>query len=167
MRIACERQWKVRSDDRAAGGHADLDRSGRDRSAAWFHGPERDRTNRAEAKSTFGSRLRLSWTPRRSDPQRRRTDPNPARSQRRIGVERQRAAADRDAGKIESLFCLTAINPLGENIDEHQMVVGASGYNAEPALSDSAAIVANNLTHICFELVRRPVLPKNAKFQPQ
>src|SRR5579859_7732104 len=63
----CAPCWNVCSDDRAAGGGADMDRGGSYRSATRFHGAERDGADGAPGESVFRACVCISWTAGRSD----------------------------------------------------------------------------------------------------
>src|SRR6266436_1308289 len=63
----CAPCWNVCSDDRAAGGNAHLDRGGSYRSAARFHGTERDGADGSPGESVFRTCVCVSWTAGRSD----------------------------------------------------------------------------------------------------
>src|SRR5215470_5071745 len=61
------RCWSVWQDDRATGRNAHLDRSRSNRSATRFYRVERDGAERTQGKPVLGSRVRFSWSSRRSD----------------------------------------------------------------------------------------------------
>ena len=58
----CVPCWNVCSHDRAAGGNAHLDRGGSYRSAARFHGTERDGADGSPGESVFRACVCVSWS---------------------------------------------------------------------------------------------------------
>ena len=62
---------------------------------------------------------------------RRRADADAARDHRRILIERDRVLVDRDARLAQRRLRHFAGDPLGEDIDEHEVVVGAAADEAE------------------------------------
>ena len=87
---------------------------------------------RQRARDQLANRLHLRFAhPARGH--RRRADADPARDHRRIRIERNGVLVDGDAGLVERRLGHLAGNPLREDVDEHQVVVGAAADEAESA----------------------------------
>ncbi len=63
--------------------------------------------------------------------QRRSADADAAGLHRRIGVERDGVLVHRDACVVQRVLGFAAQHALGENIDQHEVRVGAAGNDAE------------------------------------
>ena len=70
---------------------------------------------------------------------RRRTQANAARIQRRIHVEWNRILVDGDRRPVERLFRIAAADALGKYIDQHQVVVSPTGYHAKTGIGQCRA----------------------------